>query len=143
MKNVKGSLILLITALIWGTAFVAQTSASETVSAFTFNMGRSVVAALFLLIVIGIRKLIYIKKKPANPIEYSRRQTIVGGIICGIVLFSATNFQQFGIELYPEGVAASGRAGFLTSTYVIMVAVVAVFLGKSLIRLCGSPLSGV
>ena len=130
MKNVKGSLILLITALIWGTAFVAQTSASETVSAFTFNMGRSVVAALFLLIVIGIRKLIYIKKKPENPIEYSRRQTIVGGIICGIVLFSATNFQQFGIELYPEGVAASGRAGFLTSTYVIMVAVVAVFLGK-------------
>ena len=99
MKNVKGSLILLITALIWGTAFVAQTSASETVSAFTFNMGRSVVAALFLLIVIGIRKLIYIKKKPANPIEYSRRQTIVGGIICGFVVFLATMFQQNGIEV--------------------------------------------
>lgn len=130
MKNIKGSLILLITALIWGTAFVAQTSASETVSAFTFNMGRSIVAALFLLVVIAIRKLIYIKKKSIGAASYSRRQTVVGGIICGVLLFGATNFQQFGIEMYPEGVAASGRAGFLTATYVVMVSVAAIFFGK-------------
>ena len=92
MKNIKGSLILLITALIWGTAFVAQTSASGTVNAFAFNMGRSVVAAMFLIIVIGVRKLIYIKKKPTGDNVYSRRQTVVGGIICGIILFDANNF---------------------------------------------------
>ena len=130
MKNVKGSLILLITALIWGTAFVAQTSASGTVNAFTFNMGRSVVAAMFLIIVIGVRKLIYIKKKPTGDNVYSRRQTVVGGIICGMILFAANNFQQFGIGMYPEGVAASGRAGFLTATYVVMVSVAAIFFGK-------------
>ena len=82
MKNIKGSLILLITALIWGTAFVAQKSASGAIGAFTFNMGRAVIAALFLLVVIGVRKLIYIKKKSASPAAYSRRQTVVGGIIC-------------------------------------------------------------
>ena len=130
MKNIKGSLILLITALIWGTAFVAQKSASGAIGAFTFNMGRAVIAALFLLVVIGVRKLIYIKKKSASPAAYSRRQTVVGGIICGILLFGATNFQQFGIEMYPEGVAASGRAGFLTATYVVMVSVAAIFFGR-------------
>lgn len=130
MKNIKGSLILLLTALIWGTAFVAQTSASETVDAFTFNAARSVIASLFLLVVLAIRSLINRKKPIESKPVFSKRQTIVGGILCGILLCIATNFQQFGIAEYPEGVAASGRAGFLTSTYVIMVAVVSVFFGK-------------
>ena len=130
MKNIKGSLILLLTALIWGVAFVAQTSASDTVGSFTFNTARSAMASLFLLVVIGIRALINRKKTIGSKPVFSKRQTIVGGLICGVLLCIATNFQQFGIAEYPEGVAASGRAGFLTSTYVVMVAVVSVFFGK-------------
>lgn len=55
-----------------------------------------------------------------------------GGSICGVVLFAAMSFQQGGITAYPEGAAASGRSGFLTATYVVMVAVCARFLGKKL-----------
>ena len=52
IKNIKGSLILLLAAFIWGTAFVAQTSGADSVGTFTFNTCRSVVGALFLLLVI-------------------------------------------------------------------------------------------
>ncbi len=130
MKNIKGSLILLLTAFIWGTAFVAQTSASGIVRPFAFNALRSIIGATFLLIVIGIRSLVRRKKPSESEPVYSKRQTLVGGIVCGVLLCAATNFQQFGITEYPENVAASGRSGFLTATYVVMVAVVSVCLGK-------------
>ena len=56
MSNIKGSLILLLTALIWGTAFVAQTSGAEAVGTFTFNAFRSFVGAAFLAVVIIINR---------------------------------------------------------------------------------------
>ena len=57
------------------------------------------------------------------------------GIICGIVLCISMTLQQMGINNYPDGVAVSGRAGFLTATYVVMVSVAAVFMGKKLHKL--------
>ena len=54
MNNIKGSLILLLAAFIWGTAFVAQTSAGDNIGAFTFNACRNIIGALFLFIVIAI-----------------------------------------------------------------------------------------
>lgn len=57
MKNIKGSLILLLAAFIWGTAFVAQTSGSQNVGTFTFNASRSFVGAAFLVIVIMVVRL--------------------------------------------------------------------------------------
>ncbi len=150
-KNIKGSVILLLAAFIWGTAFVAQTSGAELVGTFTFNSSRSFVGATFLCIVIAVMNLINRKKndKIKNKIKNnnelnctgikstgidSRRTKwpVKGGIVCGIVLCMAMALQQYGISIYPEGVAASGRAGFLTATYVVMVAVFSVFLGKKL-----------
>ena len=57
MNNIKGSLILLLAAFIWGTAFVAQTSGSQNVGTFTFNASRSFVGAAFLVIVIMVVRL--------------------------------------------------------------------------------------
>jgi drug/metabolite transporter (DMT)-like permease len=54
MKNLKGTFILLLAAFIWGTAFVAQTSAGDNIGAFTFNACRNIIGALFLFIVIAI-----------------------------------------------------------------------------------------
>lgn len=62
----------------------------------------------------------------------TNRAVVVGGIVCGLVLFAADNCQQAGIGMYPPEAAASGRAGFLTATYVVMVAVLARFMGKRL-----------
>lgn len=144
MKNIKGSLILLITAFIWGTAFVAQTSASDSLGVFTFNAGRSLVAAAFLGALVWVKDFgSRIKrrkpddtKKPVKTENHDKRAMdkaswpVRGGILCGVMLFFAMNFQQAGIGLYPEGVAASGRAGFLTATYVVMVALYMQLRGK-------------
>lgn len=128
MKNIKGTLILLLTAFIWGTAFVAQTSAGDSLGTFTFNTIRNIIAAIFLFIFIKIKELVYMEEKHKGfPVKE--------GIICGIVLCISMTLQQMGINNYPDGVAVSGRAGFLTATYVVMVSVAAVFMGKKLHKL--------
>lgn len=131
MKNLKGTLILLLTALIWGFAFVAQTSASDTVHAFTFNGSRSILATIFLFFVVLIQES-SAKKKTGSSISILDKKTFIAGVACGIPLFIATNLQQYGIELYPEGTAASGRGGFLTATYVIMVALYSIIKSKKI-----------
>lgn len=138
MKHVKGSVFLLIAAFIWGTAFVAQTSAADSIEPFTFNTARSLVGAAFLAVLIGPRELMRRRKSGENGTlseedrKRKRRRLLQGGTLCGVVLFFAMNFQQMGISIYPEEAAASGRAGFLTATYVVMVALCARFTGKKL-----------
>lgn len=131
MKNMKGALILLLAALVWGASFVAQTAAADRIGSFTFNASRSILSSIFLVFVILVRKLM----KKAPEVQDKKRNikgSVIGGILCGICLFAAINFQQFGIAAYPSDVAASGRAGFLTATYVVMVSLFAVFRGKKI-----------
>lgn len=138
-KQTLGALLLLLGTMIWGVAFVAQTSASDVIGAFTFNAARSLIAAVLLTAILLIKEKIVRNKmtKPnvaapnvaadGNGVGRQRKKAIikslVAGMICGVALFAAVNFQQFGIEKYPDGVSASGRAGFLTATYVVFVAV--------------------
>lgn len=126
MKNLKGTFILLLTAFIWGTAFVAQTSAKDSIGTFTFNALRNIIAAAFLFLFINIRDVI------SGKITRCGGYPVKEGIICGIVLCISMTLQQMGINNYPEGVAVSGRAGFLTATYVVMVSVAVVFAGQKL-----------
>ena len=109
MNNIKGSLILLLAAFIWGTAFVAQTSGAGAVGTFTFNAARSIVGALFLAVVIVIKNVLDKRNnsgKVINTENNSRLQTwpLGAGIICGIVLFAAMTFQQYGISVYRRGI---------------------------------------
>ncbi|MCI9449417.1 MAG: DMT family transporter [Clostridiales bacterium] len=129
MKQTKGVLLLLTTALIWGSAFVAQTSAADHIGSFTFNTARSIIAAIFLLAMIGIQKLSP-KKEGTAKSNVSPRRLMFGGSMCGIALFAAANLQQLGIAAYPEGTPAAGRAGFITATYVVMVALFSWVFGK-------------
>lgn len=154
MKNLKGTFILLLAAFIWGTAFVAQTSAGDNIGAFTFNACRNIIGALFLFVVIAIldmrkysdrndnlgennynidKKNYIINKK--NYLTNAKKWPIKEGVICGILLCIAMNLQQIGINTYPDGVAVSGRAGFLTATYVVMIAIASVFMGQKLHKL--------
>lgn len=120
MKNIKGSLFLLVAAMIWGTSFVAQSEVSDNMTAFAFNASRSFVATLFLALVSLIT---YATKKKDERGKFITKIDLLGGGLCGIFFFLASFFQQQGITLYPEEVASSGRAGFITATYVVMVAV--------------------
>lgn len=125
-QRIKGALLLLLAAAIWGFAFTAQTAAADTVEPFTFNGLRSVIGSVVLLgyILLRARR----SGDPVVPAEPADRKTLLlGGVLCGAVLFVSVNFQQFGIASYPDGVAVSGRGGFITALYVILVPVCGFF----------------
>ena len=129
--NAKGPILLLITAILWGMAFVAQTTASADVQPFTFNASRNFIGALFLSGVIMWRKRSGADKPPREDGQgYNRRTLIIAGVSCGVVLCMASYLQQAGITSYPDGAAVSGRSGFITALYMIMVALAGIFTGK-------------
>ena len=131
-----GPILLLITAVLWGSTFAAQTAASAHVDPFTFNFSRNFIGALFLTGVIAVRKRNGHDKAPVaagrvtKGFGYTRKTLVVAGVLCGVVLCAASFLQQLGISSYPEGTAISGRSGFVTAIYMIMVAVYGIFAGK-------------
>lgn len=130
-NSVKGSLILITAALIWGLAFVAQNSASDYAPPFIINCLRSFISAVFLFCIL----LITGRGKKFTFIPESKREKAVclkGGIVCGITLGISVNFQQFGIAFYPENVPTEARSGFLTALYVLFVPIFSVFLKKKI-----------
>lgn len=125
MKNqTKGSLILLLTAAIWGFAFVAQSSAMDSVEPFTFTGIRFCIGAMVLLPVIIIKDG---KEKRRDTYKKTDRKTlIIAGVLCGLALFTGSILQQLGIA---EG-ADTGKAGFLTAIYILLVPVIGIFFKK-------------
>lgn len=139
----KGPILLLITAVLWGMAFVAQTTASGDVGPFTFNASRNIIGVVFLTGVIAARKRLGQDvpptrggdaapgaARPDGAPAYSRRTLWIAGVSCGIVLCTASFLQQAGITSYPPEAAASSRSGFVTATYMVMVAVIGTIAGK-------------
>lgn len=124
----KNSMQLLLTAFIWGVAFVAQSVGGEAVGAFTFNGVRCLIGALVLLPVISF--LDRQKKKELGQEAFearkgSKRDLLLGGLSCGIVFSIASNVQQYGIAF-----TTVGKAGFITALYIIIVPVLGIFLKK-------------
>lgn len=121
LKNWKSPLLLLLTATIWGVAFVAQSVGMDYVEPFTFNGLRNLLGALVLLPVIyGM------SGKKAAAVEKKDTRTLwLGGVLCGLCLCVASSLQQIGIQY-----TTAGKAGFLTAMYIIMVPVFGLFLKK-------------
>ena len=110
-QKIRGMLLLLITATIWGTAFVAQSVGLEHLGTFTFNAIRSLIGAIVLL------PFICKRQKTAKAAEKGDRKTrITGGLICGITLCVASNLQQLGISH-----STVGKSAFLTTLYIVIV----------------------
>ena len=123
-QQIKSFLILLLTATIWGVAFVAQSVGMEYIGPFTFNAIRCVLGGLVLIPVILVLK----KKKEigAENQEKEDKKTLwAGGIACGVILCIASNLQQFGIME-----ASVGKSGFFTALYIVMIPVIGIFIGK-------------
>lgn len=119
-KEVKSVFILLLTAAIWGFAFVAQRVGMQHVGAFTFNGVRFALGSLSLLPVIYFFGK---KSKEENKEEADIKTTIKSGIIAGSVLFIAASLQQIGL-IY----TTAGKAGFITSLYIVLVPILGIFL---------------
>lgn len=128
--QLRQSLILLVTATIWGTAFVAQSVGMEQVGPFTFIAARFALGALALLPVILLQnrrlKADGIGKgKMADGRAGSGKVLWKGGLLCGVALMSAASLQQVGIMR-----TTVGKAGFITAMYIIIVPILGVFMGR-------------
>ena len=126
-KKLQGSLMLLLTALIWGTAFVAQSAGMEYLGPLTYNGVRNLIGGLVLLPVVFLFDRL--GKKENQPTEMQRKETmrnsVTGGILCGLVLAVASSIQQYGISM-----TTAGKAGFITALYIVIVPILGIFIGK-------------
>lgn len=130
-KSMRANLMLLLTAFIWGLAFVAQDVAAGSVGPFTFNGLRMGLAALAILPVTAAMNaraargkadgLVWKEMTPAQ-----RRELFVGGACCGLMLALGSVLQQLGITL---GTGA-GKAGFITALYIVLVPLLGLFWKK-------------
>lgn len=124
VNRVRQNVLPLFTALIWGTAFVAQSVGAEYMGPFTFNTARAVIAFFFLLCLCGLRGLYRRKTGGASPAG-SRRDLLLGGLCCGAALAVASFFQQKGLET-----TTPGKAGFITALYIVLVPLAGLLFGK-------------
>ena len=131
-EQMKGNLMLLTASLIWGSAFVAQSAGMEFVGPFTYNMSRSFIGLLVLIpVTIFFRK----RRTRYNPLSKEKEMTlnknsVIGGIFCGLVLSIASNLQQVGLST-----TTAGKAGFITALYIVIVPLLSLFLGKKVTKL--------
>lgn len=120
--KLKYNLLLMLAALIWGGAFVAQSVGMDYTGPYTFNVMRSFLGSLVLLPVIFFLD----KKKSEEEKEREDKKVLIkGGICCGIILTISTTFQQIGL-LH----TTAGKAGFITALYILIVPILGIFLGK-------------
>lgn len=111
------SLLLLLTAIIWGSAFVAQSVAQDYIESFTIICTRSIIGGLVLIpVIFALGKW---KRGFATKTEW------LGGICCGIALWAASGFQQVGMAY-----TTAGKAGFITALYVVIVPILGIFMRK-------------
>ncbi len=129
-KQLTASLLLTLAAFIWGSAFVAQSEALDILGQFTFLMSRSFFGVLTL---IPVAVFIYKKGKKTGEGEHGEyksffsKDLLLGGTLCGVVLFTASELQQVGI--ISSGV---GKSGFLTTLYILAVPVLGLFLKRKI-----------
>lgn len=119
-KNLKGSLILVLAALVWGLAFVAQKDAAGGIDLFAFTFARSTLTALVLVPMCVSR---YRKRPEGTP---GIGKHISTGLIMGLLLFGAIISQQLGMNM---GASAS-KSGFITALYIVIVPVMGMLLGQ-------------
>ena len=128
-KKMQSNILLLITAFIWGSAFVAQKSGMDYIEPFTFNGIRTFIGGIVLIPVVFFMNRNKTEKDMPQMSEEeknkSSRTLIIGGICCGTALFVASSFQQFGVNY-----TTAGKAGFITTLYVVFVPIISVLLRK-------------
>lgn len=119
MTQFRNSFLLFLAAFIWGVAFVSQSKGMEYMGPLTFNGTRSLLGAVVLIPLVMWRSKMQGNKKIIN------RTAVIGGICCGLALTTASLLQQYGI-LY----TTVGKAGFITTLYIIFVPILGIFLRK-------------
>ena len=131
----RGNLMLMLTAFIWGSSFVAQKSGMDLIGPMAFNGIRTLIGGIVLIPAIMFLNKLKAKRNLQSPDSMAeaspedkqkeKKLLIIGGICCGIALMIASNLQQIGIFY-----TTAGKAGFITALYVVLVPICGLLLGK-------------
>lgn len=121
----RNTILLFLTAFIWGIAFVAQSVGLDYIGPFTFNCVRTLLGGIVLLPCIWFLGKIAPEERRAARKPEDKKNLLLGGILCGLLLCLGSNFQQLGIAY-----TTVGKAGFITAFYIIIVPVLGIFLKK-------------
>ena len=122
-RRMRGNLLLLLTAAIWGFAFVAQKEGGAEMGSLTFNGVRSFLGGGLLLLLIPLLDRVGLAQKPATKQE--TKSLWLGGVLCGLALFAATNLQQLGLAT-----TTAGKGGFITALYIVLVPMFGLLIGR-------------
>ncbi len=136
-NSLKGSLILSITAIIWGSSFVLQKLGMNYMEPFTYGAARFLLGALILvpiIFVFNLKAKKNIKAEAKNELQSKRKakDLYLGGILCGCALFLGASSQQWGITT-----TTAGKAGFITALYIVLVPIFGIFTKKKISLLTG------
>ncbi|MCF0131605.1 MAG: DMT family transporter [Pseudobutyrivibrio sp.] len=120
----RNQILLLITAIVWGSGFVFQTVGGESFGAFAFNGIRNYVGSLVLLPLVLFRDNKGVSKAPKSREE--KKLYWLGAAVCGTFLFLGSSLQQIAINMGAD----VGKAGFITSCYILLVPILGIFIKR-------------
>lgn len=118
---VRANILMLITAMIWGSTFLGQNVAMNYMGALTFSGVRFLLGTFALLPII----FFYLRKNKLTLLQIFSKRTIAGGIVLGIILTIGINLQQIGIKY-----TTITNSGFITGLYVILVPILGLIVGQ-------------
>ncbi len=124
-KKLISIILLVLTAMIWGFAFVAQTTGMDYIEPFTFSASRSLLGGFVMVLFFPLLE----KLNRENAIIEDKPTTRRAAISCGVILFFAMNFQQYGLLF-----TSAGKAGFITTLYVVIIPIMRKFMGHKIPR---------
>ncbi|MDD3367389.1 MAG: DMT family transporter [Lachnospiraceae bacterium] len=128
-KQIRGSLLLLLTAMIWGSAFVAQKKGMDYVGPFTYCGIRMLIGSAVLIPVILVQDH-FRSEDEKRKMKLNQKSLLTGGLFCGLFLFGGSIFQQIGLQY-----TTAGKGGFITALYIILVPLFGLFLHKKVSNL--------
>ncbi len=123
VRRLRGNILLLITAIIWGVAFVAQKSGGEGLGALTIIGLRSLIGSVGLMLAIPLLDRLGLSHRCSSAAQH--KTLLKGGVLCGLAMFAATNLQQFGLKD-----ASEGKAAFVTALYIVLVPILGLILHR-------------
>ena len=131
-KN-KGNLILLLTAILWGTGFISQKLGNRVMPPMTFNAVRQLMAAVVLtpLVLYGLKKSGYLSRESNmySQLADRKKRLLKGGVLCGLFMLIGTATQQIGLLT-----VSAGKSGFISTIYIVFTLLFSVIVGSKVKR---------
>ena len=128
-NKTKGNLILLLTAVLWGTGFISQKLGNEFMPPMTFNAVRQLMAAVVLtpLALRGLRASGYLSRESntRGQLDLKKKRLLKAGVLCGLFMLIGTATQQIGLLT-----VSAGKSGFISSIYIVFTPLFSVIVGS-------------